>query len=138
MTAGYAAAQVGTVFNYVPGKRSPLDELAHQHFGKSYKVVDVGERERLVFPKGPGSVSPSPVYVRGRCLEGDVTVLYIIDVRGSVVSPHVAKTDNAILSQPALEKMREQRFEPAKVDGKHASMLAVTNLQFKCPTRDKA
>jgi hypothetical protein len=127
------AAALATVFNYVPGVRSPLDEQAHAHFGKSYKVIDVGERERLVFPKGQGPVSPDPVYVRGRCLEGEVTVLYIIDAQGAVVSPHVARTDNAILSGPALAKMKAQRFEPAKVDGKPAAMLAVTRLQFRCP-----
>lgn len=135
--AGAAVAQGPTVFNYVAGERSSLDELAREHYGRSYQVVDIAERGRVVFPKGSGPVSPEPVYVRGRCLEGAVTVLYIIDAGGAVVAPYVAKTDNAILSQPALTKMKEQRFQPAKVDGKAAAMLAVTNLQFKCPTGSK-
>ena len=119
------------------GQRTQLDDLAHEHYGRSYQVVDIAERERVVFPRNSGPVSPEPVYVRGRCLEGAVTVLYIIDAGGAVVSPHVAKTDNAILSQPALTEMKGQRFEPAKVDGKAAAMLAVTNLHFKCPTGSK-
>ena len=138
LLAGPALAQKATVYNYVAGERSRIDELVREHFGKSYRVVDVEDRARLVFPKGPQSINPKPVYVRGRCLEGSVTVIFIIDAQGAVVSPHVAKTDNAILSQPALIKMKEQRFEPAKVDGKAAAMAAVTNLQFKCPSESKA
>lgn len=138
LAAAPAVLAQATVFNYVSGRRSPLDELAHQHFGRSYRVVDVSERERFVFPRGPGAVSPGPVHVRGRCLEGEVTVLYIIDAQGAVVAPHVAKTDNAILSAPALAKVKEQRFQPARVDGKPAPLLAVTNLQFRCPTGAKA
>lgn len=137
LTAGIASTQVGTVFNYVPGQRSPLDETAHQHFGRSYKVVDVGERERFVFPKGPAAIEPKPVTVRGRCLEGEVTVLYIIDPQGSVLSPYVAKTDNAILSQPALATVKAQHFEPAKLDGKPAAILAVTTLKFTCRSESK-
>ena len=57
-----------TVFNYVSGKRSPLDDLAHEHYGR----------------------------------------------------------------------VKEQRFEPARVDGKAAPMVAVTNIEFRCPTESKA
>lgn len=131
------AAQ-STVFNYVGDKRSRLDDLAHEHFGRAYRIVDIGERERFVFPRASGSFEPDPVTVRGRCLEGEVTVLYVISAQGSVVATFVAKTDNAILSQPALAKVKGQRFERAKVDGKPAAMLAVTNLQFKCPNGSKA
>ena len=138
LLAGPALAQKATLYNYVAGERSRIDDLVREHFGKTYRVVDVEDRARLVFPKGPQAINPTPVYVRGRCLEGSVTVIFIIDAQGAVVAPHVATTDNAILSQPALARLKEQRFEPAKVDGKPAAMAAVTSILFKCPIGSKA
>lgn len=137
LLAGTAAAQGTTVFNYVGGKRSQLDDFAHEHFGRAYRIVDIEDRERFVFPKGPAVEPPKPVLVRGRCVPGIVTVLFIITASGSVAAPHVAKTENAILSAPALERMKARRFEPAKVDGKPAAMIAVTNIQFACPSESR-
>lgn len=137
LLAGPAIAQKTTVYNYVEGKRSPLDALAHELFDKAYRVIDVSERERFVFPRGPVAILPKPVSVGGRCLAGAVTVLFIINAEGVIIAPTVAKTDNAILSQPALTALKEQRFLPAKVDGSPAAIVAVTNIDFKCPGDSK-
>jgi hypothetical protein len=136
-----AAPDKPVVFNHISGQRTEIDNLIHQHFGKLYEVVDVDDREHAYTPpkgtQGFGALPP-PVYVDGRCIRGNVLVLFVITIEGLVTSPYVAKAGNPLLSKFAIERMSEKRFRTAQVDGKPVSSVASTRITFGCPVQPSA
>lgn len=135
------AADKPVVFNHVSHQRTAVDKLVHEHFGKLYEVVDVDDREHAYTPpKGTHGFGapPPPVYVDGRCIRGNVLVLYVITIEGVVTSPYVAKSANPLLSKFAIARMSERRFQTAQVDGKSVSSVAATQITFSCSARPGA
>src|SRR5260221_2474682 len=106
------AADKPVVFNHISGQRTKADNLIHEHFGTLYEVVDVDDREHVYTPprgtRGFGALPP-PVYVDGRCIRGNVLVVYVITIEGAVASPYAARSTNPLLSKFAIERMSERR-----------------------------
>jgi hypothetical protein len=126
-----------TVYNYIGAKRTSLDDLVHEHFDKLRPVVDVsGEDRRYVEPiaLGPrGGSGPAPV--QGPCIEGTILIIYIIERDGSVALPFVAKSTDPGLSIPAIARVDNLQFVPAKLDGQVVPSTAVSRYRFTCPPR---
>lgn len=131
----YLGAERPTIFNVTTGERTELDDLAHEYFGKLYEVVDVNVRERaFVNAKGTsGFGTTAPVYVEGRCVRRNMTVLYVITAEGSVDSTYAAKATDPRLSEAALRAMTQRRFRPTQVDGRVIPIIAATQFAFNCP-----
>jgi hypothetical protein len=130
------AADKPVVFNHIVHQRTEVDNLVHEHFDKLYDVVDIDDRQHAyVPPKGIHGfgVPPAPVYFEGRCIRGNVLVLYLITTDGLMASPYVAKSADPRLSELALERMRGRRFKTAQLDGKPISSVAATVIKYSCP-----
>jgi hypothetical protein len=133
------AAPSGTnavVYNHVGAKRTPLDDLVHEHFEHLRRVVDVSDKEHIyLYPHGVGARAPTngSVYYQGQCISGSVLILYVIELDGSVVLPFVARSGHPALSSAALVRVGTLRFRPALVDGKTVATVAATRYRFRCP-----
>lgn len=132
---GLFAADKAVIFNHISGQRTEFDNLAHAHFGKQYRVVDVDDREHTyVRPRSKhGFGRAPPVYIENKCVRGNVLVLYVIAIDGSVASPYVAKSINPLLSEIAVQSVSVRRFYPAQLNGKSVSTLAASQINFRCP-----
>src|SRR5258708_21097804 len=84
------ATETTVIFNHISGTRTPLDELAHEHFGKRYRHVNFTEREHTwVYPKGTWKPAPGPpFYVPNPCTSGSVLLLYIISTDAPLTDPY--------------------------------------------------
>jgi hypothetical protein len=129
------AADRAVVYLHVADRRTALDNLAHEHFDKMYEVLDFDDRQHsYVYPKGvSGFERIQPVYVEGRCLAGNVVVLYVITADGFVTAPFAAESTNPVLSAQAVRAMTERRFQPAEIDRKRVSTIAASRFTFPCP-----
>jgi hypothetical protein len=130
-----SAADKPVVFNHVSGQRTLMDEAVHEHFEKTYAVVDFTDREHTyTYPKPSSGFGPTqPVYVDNRCLSGNVSVVYVITVAGTVTSAYALKFTDPALAKVAVQRMEARRFQPAQLDGKPVSTIAATQFAFPCP-----
>lgn len=132
-----SAAEKPIIFNPFKGHLTESDSLVHEHFDALYEVRDVNVDEHTYRnPKGISGFGPTaPVYVEGRCVSGNVVVLFVITVEGLVSSAHAAKTTDPVLSKVAVQSMAERQFQPAQLDGKRVSTTAGSRFVFSCPTQ---
>lgn len=81
-----------------------LDEL--------FSLSDLDQRPRAIY-------QPSPILsekVRKRA-PGTVYILFIVDERGRVVQPKVQKSTDPVFDRPALNAVKQWKFEPGKRKG---------------------
>ena|SRR5258708_2502232 len=130
-----AAAEKPTIFIPWKARHTELDDLAHEHFGKFYEVVDVNVSGREYTNPKPisGFGPPAAVYVQGRCVSGNVLVLFILTVEGSVENAYAVKSPSVDLSEAALRSISGSHFQPARLDGKTVPIVVAAPYRFKCP-----
>jgi len=137
LVASVLPATSEVVYNHIGAERTPLDDLAHEHFDKLRPLVDVSGGDRSYvepIPLGPRSGSGSAP-VQEPCVEGTILIIYIIERDGSVALPFVAKSTDPALSIPAIARVDSLQFVPAKLDGQAVASAAVSRYRFTCPPR---
>jgi protein TonB len=72
-----------------------------------------------------------PSELRGKVTEGVVTLIFVVDESGRVVNPRVEKSSNPEFEKPALEAVRQWRFEPAVKSGKRVSCKMRVPFRFQ-------
>jgi hypothetical protein len=137
LVASVLPATSEVVYNHVGAERTPLDNLVHEHFDKLRPVVDVSGGDRSYvepIPLGPRSGS-GKAPMQDPCVEGTILIIYIIERDGSVALPFVAKSTDPALSIPAIARIDNLQFVPAKLDGQAIASAAVSRYRFTCPSR---
>ena len=79
-----------------------------------------GLQARLEYP---------PLAIRAG-IEGTVIVQFVVDERGHVVDPVVLRSPNELLSEAALEAIRESRFTPGQQRGRPVKVRYAVPVQF--------
>ncbi len=77
-----------------------------------FSLADLDQKPRVAY-------QPSPVIdaqVRKKA-PGTVTILFIVDQRGRVENPIVQESTDPIFDKPALNAVRQWKFEPGKRNG---------------------
>jgi protein TonB len=73
-----------------------------------FAVGDLDQAPRLIFQVAPNY----PLELRRRKVEGTVQLVFVVDQQGRVVSPKVENSTHAEFDQPALEAIKQWKFEP--------------------------
>ena len=132
-----ATSDRGTVYNYPSTPNSYLDQVAHDHFGKRYDVIDIVD-PKWVFPKGEWKVQPNPpIFVGDSCISGHALVLYVISEDGAVTDPYVVRATHEALAKAALRTMSNWRYTPARIGDRRISSIAASDLRYDCPDASK-
>jgi protein TonB len=76
--------------------------------GGVFSLADLDQRPRAIFQTPP----QYPLEFRRRRIAGSVTVVFMVDVNGRVSDPKVEKSTDQAFESPALEAVRQWRFEP--------------------------
>jgi protein TonB len=90
-------------------------------------MSEIDQRPRAVFQVA-GSY---PSEMRARKVEGVVTLLFIVDETGRVVNPRVEKSSHPEFEAPAVEALRQWKFEPAIKAGKRVSCRMRVPIRFQ-------
>ena len=72
-----------------------------------------------------------PQEMRSKSVEGVVTLIFIVDETGRVVNPRVEKSSHPAFEAPALEALRQWKFEPAVKSGKRVSCRMRVPMRFQ-------
>jgi protein TonB len=86
---------------------------------KIFSLQDLDQKPRVIFQTPP----VYPPELRSRGVQGTVYITFIVDKTGRVQNPTVEKTTDPRFDRPALDAIRQWRFEPGMRNG--------TEVQFK-------
>ena len=89
-------------------------------------LADLDQRPRVVFQSSPAY----PSELRKRNLEGSVEVVFLVDTEGKVVSPKIARSTNPSFDRPALEAVRQWRFEAGTRHGEKVAFKMRVPITF--------
>lgn len=89
-------------------------------------LADLDQRPRPIFQAAPNY----PSELRKRNLQGSVQVVFLVDRDGKVVSPKVEKSTNPSFDRPALEAVRQWKFEPGTRNGEKVAFKMRVPITF--------
>ena len=114
------------------GGRTALDKAAHDALDSRYNVIDFELDEHNYNSPRPiaGSMPHAPVSADRTPLHGYVMLAYVVTVDGRAVSPTVVKCTAPELCDLAIKATRGWRFEPATLDGRKVSTIALQEFNF--------
>lgn len=104
------------------GKVGGLDEQLESAFSLS----EIDQKPRAVFQASP--LFPSEM--RGKKLEGVVTVIFVVDAAGKVAEPKVEQSTHQAFDRPALDAVRQWKFEPAVRGGQRVACKMRVPIRF--------
>ena len=78
-----------------------------------FSLADLDQRPRAIFQTPPRY----PAELRRRGVAGTVTVVFTVDATGRVVAPKVERATDPAFESPALEAVRQWRFDPGTRKG---------------------
>ena len=90
-------------------------------------VADLDQRPRAVFQTPPSY----PQELRKKGVQGTVEVVFMVDTSGRVISPKVDKSTDPAFERPALEAVRQWRFEAGTRAGQKVAFKMRVPITFK-------
>jgi protein TonB len=94
--------------------------------GDIASLADLDQRPRAIFQAAPSY----PVELRKRNLEGSVQVVFLVDRDGKVISPKVEKSTNPSFDRPAIEAVRQWKFEAGTRNGEKVAFKMRVPITF--------
>ena len=105
------------------GKAGALDDKAEGAFS----LDEIDQKPRPIFQGAP--IFPSEM--RGKKVEGVVTVIFVVDSSGKVVDPRVEKSSHPAFEKPALDAVKQWKFEPAIKGGQRVGCKMRVPIRFQ-------
>lgn len=105
------------------GKAGALQESLEGAFN----LTEIDQKPRAVFQAAPNY----PANMRGRKVEGVVTVIFIVDADGRVANPRIERSSDSAFEKPALEAVRKWKFEPAVKGGQRVACKMRVPIRFQ-------
>ena len=92
---------------------------------RAFTLAEIDQSPRATYQAQPDY----PKELRGRKLEGVVSVIFVVDASGRVQDPRAEKSSHAAFEKPAVEAVKRWKFEPAIKSGKRVA------CKMRCPVR---
>jgi protein TonB len=108
------------------GKAGALDDKMESAFS----LDEIDQKPRPIFQAAPNY----PAEMRGKKIEGVVTLIFMVDPAGKVTSPKVEKSNGSAFDKPALDAIRRWKFEAAVKGGQRVSCRMRETIRFQAQT----
>ncbi len=105
------------------GKPGALEE----DLESAFSLAEIDQKPRPLFRAAP----LYPAEMRGKKLEGVVTVIFVVDSSGRVAGPRVEASTHAAFEKPALDAVRRWKFEPAVKGGQRVGCKMRVPIRFQ-------
>ena len=105
------------------GKAGALDDKMEQAFS----LGEIDQKPRPVFQGQP--LYPSEM--RGKKVDGSVTAIFVVTKDGKVQSPKVAKSSHPAFEQPALDALKQWKFDPGVKGGERVACKMRVTITFR-------
>ncbi|HZL99826.1 MAG TPA: energy transducer TonB [Planctomycetota bacterium] len=93
----------------------------------AFSLTDIDQKPRVIFRAAP----QFPSEMRGKKIEGQVTVIFVVDASGKVTEPRVEKSNHPAFEKPALEAVRQWKFEPGVKSGERVPCKMRVPFRFQ-------
>ena len=104
------------------GKGGALDDKME----RAFSLAEIDQPPRPVLQTAP----VYPAEMRGRKVDGLVTLIFVLDPSGRVQSPKAVAASHPAFERPALEAVRQWKFEPALKAGQRVSCRLRIDIRF--------
>ena len=93
----------------------------------AFSLGEIDQKPRAVYQASP----LFPADMRGKKIEGVVTLVFVVDPAGKVVRPRVEKSSHASFEKPALDALKQWKFEPAVKAGQRVNCKMRVPIRFQ-------
>lgn len=93
----------------------------------AFSLAEIDQKPRAIF-------QPTPLYpsvMRAKKVEGVVTVIFVVDASGKVTDPRVEKSTDPAFEKPALDAVKQWKFEPALRSGERVACKMRVPIRFQ-------
>ena len=105
------------------GKAGDLEEKLDGAFSLS----EIDQKPRAIFQAAP----LYPADLRSKKLEGVATIVFVVDPAGKVVAPKVESSTHPSFDKPALDAVKQWKFEPAIKSGQRVPCKMRVPIRFQ-------
>ena len=96
-----------------------------QTLDKAFSLSEIDQKPRAI-------IQTAPVYPSGmQKTEGVVSVLFVVDQTGKVSNPRIEKSSNKEFEKPAIDAVKQWKFEPAVTAGRRVSCRMRVPIRFQ-------
>ena len=96
-----------------------------QTLDKAFSLSEIDQKPRAI-------IQTAPVYPSGmQKTEGVVSVLFVVDQTGKVSNPRIEKSSNKEFEKPAIDAVKQWKFEPAVKAGQRVSCRMRVPIRFQ-------
>lgn len=97
----------------------------------AFSLTEIDQKPRALYQASP--LYPSEL--RSKKLEGVAAILFVVDATGKVTNARVDKATHPAFERPALEAVRQWKFEPALKAGQRVGCKMRVSIRFQPSTR---
>ena len=112
------------VLNFSPGGQNGAAG-AGQSLDQAFSLSEIDQKPRVISQAPP--VCPAVM----RKTEGSVYVMFVVDQAGRVSNPRVEKSSHPEFEKPALEAVKQWKFEPAIKAGQRVACKMRIPIRFQ-------
>ncbi|MCS7049918.1 MAG: energy transducer TonB, partial [Verrucomicrobiae bacterium] len=91
-----------------------------------FSLGDLDQKPRVIFQIPP----VYPPELRSRGVQGTVYVTFVVDRTGRVVNPSIEKSTDPRFERPALDAVKQWRFEPGMRNGQEVQFKMRVPITF--------
>lgn len=93
---------------------------------EAFSLAELDQKPRAIVQTSP----TYPAELRGKKIEGVVSVIFVVDASGKVENPRVEKSSHAAFETPALAAIRKWKFEPGLRAGQRVATKMRVSIRF--------
>ncbi len=101
--------------------------VSEEKLDGAFSLAEIDQKPRAVFQSAPGY----PSELRSSKIEGVVAVIFIVDASGRVTNPRVEKSSHPAFERPALDAVKQWKFEPAIKGGERVGCRMRVPIRFQ-------
>ena len=101
--------------------------LGEEKIDEAFSLAEIDQGPRKVY-----HVDPSyPGELRGKKVEGAASVIFIVDSAGKVTSPRIEKSAHPAFAKPAIDAVKQWKFEPGLKGGQRVACRMRVSIRFQ-------
>jgi protein TonB len=97
-----------------------------EELDRVFSLAELDQRPRVLFQRVP----KYPPELRRSNRQGTVYLIFVVDTKGRVTNPKIEKSSDTAFERPALEAVKEWRFEPGTRNGEAVSFKMRIPITF--------
>jgi protein TonB len=103
-----------------------VGEGGSEELDRVFSLAELDQRPRVIFQRVP----KYPPELRRSNRQGTVYVIFVVDKNGRVTNPKIEKASDTAFERPALEAVKQWRFEPGTRNGEKVSFKMRIPITF--------